>query len=287
MDKNNRKPCILVTGGGTGLGNSIVSKLSSYEKVFYFGRRVEAIQSPHISLSGSNRSPCGLFGDVTDINSLTAVRDAISAQGFTVSVLICNAGVAGPIGKFLETNLEEWQKSSDVNYGGVVNCISVFLPAMLNLEFGRVIHISGGGATTPLRGMTSYSASKAAAVRFIETLSVDYEGSSVTFNSIAPGIIKSRLLAQILDAGESVIGSRLFNQAKKGSSGTEDSTEKAIELIKYLISKDSSHINGKLISAEWDRWWNWKNYKNDLSGDLYTLRRITGRERGVNWGDRN
>ena len=57
-------------------------------------------------------------------------------------------------------------------------------------------------------------------------------------------------------------------------------------MIDFLAGDASSGITGKLISAEWDNWAEWPNHLEDLkSSDLYTLRRITGRDRGQNWGD--
>ena len=63
--------------------------------------------------------------------------------------------------------------------------------------------------------------------------------------------------------------------------------KKACELILFLGSSHSNGISGKLISAKWDNWKNWANYKKNLrNSDLYTLRRITGKDRGLDWGDK-
>jgi 3-oxoacyl-[acyl-carrier protein] reductase len=65
-----------------------------------------------------------------------------------------------------------------------------------------------------------------------------------------------------------------------------DSTKKALELVDFLISKQSSSITGKLISAEWDNWSQWINHEEELNNsDVYTLRRIVGRDRNISWGD--
>tara|TARA_B100001105_G_scaffold156714_1_gene125903 strand:+ start:43 stop:216 length:174 start_codon:yes stop_codon:yes gene_type:complete len=55
----------------------------------------------------------------------------------------------------------------------------------------------------------------------------------------------------------------------------------------FLGSKYSDGIRGKLISALWDDWKNWVNYKQLLqNSDAYTLRRIVGKDRGFEWGDK-
>lgn len=59
-----------------------------------------------------------------------------------------------------------------------------------------------------------------------------------------------------------------------------------LELCKFLTSSESKGITGKLISAEWDNWEKWPMHLNKLqNSDLYTLRRITGDDRGETWGD--
>jgi NAD(P)-dependent dehydrogenase (short-subunit alcohol dehydrogenase family) len=134
--------------------------------------------------------------------------------------------------------------------------------------------------------MSSYAASKAAAVRFIETLSLEYEDSDITFNSIAPGMLKTKLLDQMLDAGPNRIGENLFKKSLYKADMSSDSTEKALELMDFLTSNISAGITGRLISADWDNWAEWPNNLEELKNtDLYTLRRITGRDRGQLWGD--
>jgi len=60
----------------------------------------------------------------------------------------------------------------------------------------------------------------------------------------------------------------------------------AAGLCVFLASAASDGITGKLISAPWDRWWDWPAHIEELSrSDAYTLRRIAGRERGMGWGD--
>ena len=64
-------------------------------------------------------------------------------------------------------------------------------------------------------------------------------------------------------------------------------TQKPIDLINFLIQKEHKRINGKLISAVWDNWEIWPEHMDELStSDMYTLRRLSGRDRNADWGDR-
>ena len=59
------------------------------------------------------------------------------------------------------------------------------------------------------------------------------------------------------------------------------------DLVFFLISEQGSKVTGKLISAVWDDWKMWSQHLDELNfSDVYTLRRITGRDRGFDWGDK-
>jgi NAD(P)-dependent dehydrogenase (short-subunit alcohol dehydrogenase family) len=188
--------------------------------------------------------------------------------------------------KFLDNNKQDWAYAFNVNFYGTLNLVYETLNGMIKNGWGRIIHLSGGGAAQPLFGMTSYSASKSAAVRFIETLSLEYKDSGVTFNSIAPGILKTQLLDQMLQAGPSRIGNNLFTRALEIAGKQSDSTNKVLELIDFLTSDRGQGITGKLISAQWDAWQNWHYHIDELQkSDSFTLRRIVGKDRNMHWGD--
>ena len=100
------------------------------------------------------------------------------------------------------------------------------------------------------------------------------------------GMLKTRLLDEMLEAGPERIGTDLFQRSVKKSSDEKDSSVEACELIKFLASEESNGISGRLISAEWDNWREWPKHLSELGeSDLYTLRRISGRDRGQTWGD--
>lgn len=257
--------------------------------VIFCGRGEESVDATLMLLK--NLAPrgqliLGFKSDVTDPSAVAKMFSELDNLEVNVATLICNAGVIGPIAKFLESDLQEWQSAFSINLYGTINLVSMCLPFMIARGTGKVIHISGGGATSPLFGMSSYAASKAAAVRFIETLALEYKGSGVAFNSIAPGMLKTRLLDQMLNAGSERVGRSLFAKSKLITESSRDNSASAIRLVDFLASDASVGITGKLISAEWDRWIEWPNHLDKLdSSDLYTLRRVTGRDRCEDWGD--
>ena len=95
------------------------------------------------------------------------------------------------------------------------------------------------------------------------------------------------MLKEAIKAGPTKVGMKYYKKLlrQKKSGGTP--FKKVCELILFLGSKYSNGIKGKLISALWDDWKNWTENKQLLqNSDVYTLRRIVGKERGFEWGDK-
>ena len=83
-----------------------------------------------------------------------------------IDILVNNAGVYGPKGPFEDNNLQEWKNSFDINFYGSILPIRHLIKHFKTNNYGKVIQLSGGGATSPLPNLSSYAASKAAVVRF-------------------------------------------------------------------------------------------------------------------------
>lgn len=281
-----------ISGGTRGLGLAIAkSFLTAGADVAFCGRdslevaEVEReLQSSHSSIG--QRKIFGLTTDIGDIAQVKTLKADIKKQLGDIDILVCNAGVLGPLNQFLANDLGEWISAFNVNVFGSMFLVHEFLPQMLANGKGKIIQLSGGGAASPLPGLSSYAASKAGVIRFIETLAEEYKDSGVDINAVAPGMLKTRMLNEMLEAGPDSVGLKLYNKSMAKAADENDSTEKACELINFLASGQSDGITGKLISAEWDNWSEWPQHVDELrASDLYTLRRIIGRDRGQTWGD--
>ena len=214
------------------------------------------------------------------------VKWAINELGY-VDVLVNNAGLYGPMGNIETNDWEKWVEAIHINLMGSVLLARAVLGHMKERRRGCIIQVSGGGATNPLPGLSAYAASKAAVVRFAETLALEVKDFGVSVNSIAPGALNTRLLDEVLAAGPDKVGRQFYERslAQKRDGGVPLS--KGAELAVFLVSDTARGITGRLISAVWDHWQEWPNHLDTLAeSDLYTLRRIVGRDRGENWGDR-
>lgn len=158
-------------------------------------------------------------------------------------ILVNNAGVYGPKGEIESVDWAEWIKAIEINVYGSILMSRAVLPHFKWQGYGKVIQLSGGGATTPLPRISAYAVSKAAVVRYAETLAEEVRGTGIDVNSIAPGALNTRMLDEVLDAGPAKVGQafydRSLNQKKSGGSPLGKGADLAVFFWHHLPAMGS------------------------------------------------
>ena len=225
-----------------------------------------------------------VVADVTDLEGCAQVVEMAADAHDGIDVLVNNAGVYGPLGMIDEVEWNEWKRAIEINLYGTACPSQIIFKHFRKRRYGKIINLSGGGATSPLPRISAYAASKAAVVRLTETLALEGLDYNIDVNAVAPGALNTRLMTNLLDAGPEKVGEDFFNRMRKISQRGGEPLSKGAELCVWLGAPDSDGITGKLISAIWDPWQNLQNFRDDLDGkDIYTLRRIVPKDRGLNW----
>jgi 3-oxoacyl-[acyl-carrier protein] reductase len=209
--------------------------------------------------------------------------ERIRGQYGEIGVLICAAGVQGPIGPLAAVNPKLWAEVVEVNLAGTMHVCRAVLPSMIERRRGKIIILAGGGAQEPRPNFSAYAASKAALVRFAETLAEEVGDSNIQVNCMDPGATYTNLTDEIVRAGDAA-GWREVQAATevRGTGGTPP--DRQIQLAMFLASDRSNHISGRLISVE-D---NWKKLESaNMATNLFTLRRVTKSGLGVGVGSDN
>lgn len=277
----------IVTGASMGLGKAIAEAfLKAGANVFLCARTEAPLLETQAELS-EKFPERKVFAQPCDVSNETQVSELFSAASRAfrdIHVLVLNAGVYGPMGPIETVDLTEWRRAMDINlYGVLLPCRSA-IPHFKAANKGKIVVLSGGGATNPLPNISAYAASKAAVIRLIETLAIECKDTHIDINGIAPGALATRMMDEVLAAGPEKVGQEFFekNVAWKQNGGTP--LELAAEVAVYLASRASDGITGKLISAPWDPWKTLHEHLEDLQKtDVYTLRRITPKDRGMTW----
>jgi len=290
MQKNLAGRQAIITGANQGFGLEIARKfVFAGADLMLCARNASMLEEACGELVGMASSGQKIVTQVADVSVESDVRSVV-AQTLKLlggcQILVNNAGVYGPKGEIESVEWADWMKAIEINVYGSVLMTRAVLPHFKAQGYGKLIQVSGGGATNPLPRISAYAVSKAAIVRFAETLAEEVRGTGIDVNCIAPGALNTRMLDEILQAGPDKVGQAFYERSVKQKETGGAPLNKGADLALFLASSASDGITAKLISAVWDNWADWPKHLNELSkSDVYTLRRITGRDRGFVWGD--
>jgi 3-oxoacyl-[acyl-carrier protein] reductase len=281
----------LITGASQGLGAEIARHyVLNGASVMLCARDADKLADQERSLASllaPNARIVTMAGDVGEPRDVDRIFERIRSEFSRLDILVNNAGIYGPMGKIEEVGWDEWVDAIRINLLGLVYVSRAAMPIFRAQRYGKIVNISGGGAANPMPAITAYAASKAGVVRFTESLAFECKDDHIDVNAIAPGALVTRMMDQLIEAGPSRVGEQFFNRMKRIAE--EGGTPLAVgaALCVFLGSAESDGITGKLIAAQWDRWEDWPKHLEELNAsDVYTLRRITGRDRNKEWGDR-
>jgi len=281
----------LITGANQGLGLAIARAYVQAGASVMLCARDEVLlaraRDEVAALARPDQRVLAMRADVSDPADVEALVAATIVQLEAFQVLVNNAGVYGPMGGIDEVDWSEWTRAMDININGSVLPLRAVLPHFRKQQYGKVVQLSGGGATNPLPRITAYAASKAAIVRLAESVALDVKDDGIDVNSIAPGALNTRMMDQLLAAGAEAVGEGFYERMKKTADGGTTPLEVGAALAVYLGSAASDGITGRLLSAPWDPWDALQQHRGDLdASDIYTLRRIVPKDRGKEWGEK-
>jgi len=280
----------IITGASQGLGFEIAKQfVKEGANVMLCARTAEPLllaQQELLELANGQSKVLAQTADVSSLDQMNALVTTTLAEFGKIDILVANAGIYGTKGPIEEIDWDEWSNAIDINLKGTVLQCRAVLTHFKQMRYGKIIILSGGGATKPMPNLSAYAASKAGVVRFAETLAEEVKEFNIDVNTVAPGALNTRLLDEILDAGPDKVGKEFYEQSIKQKQNGGTSLERGAALCTFLASAASDAITGRLISAVWDPWGKLMNHLEELKhSDIYTLRRITPADRGKEWSD--
>lgn len=281
----------LITGASQGLGLEIARHYlrAGASGVCICARESAALAAAErelAALAGDGQVVFAQSADVADGADVQRLADSALARFPQLTILVNNAGIYGPKGALEDVEWEAWRRTLEINLFGSVMLARTLAGHFKRRGYGKVIQLSGGGATKPMPGLSAYAASKAAVVRFAETLAEELRPYRIDVNALAPGGLNTRMLDEVLAAGPERVGERYYEQALEQQRSGGDPPSRGAELATWLGSAASDGVSGKLISAVWDPWSELAEHRDELNSDVYTLRRIVPSDRGFDWGER-
>jgi NAD(P)-dependent dehydrogenase (short-subunit alcohol dehydrogenase family) len=277
---------VLITGASLGLGRAIARTCAAQgAHLFLCARGAEELERTRAELTAKARPGQTIAAMAADVSKPEEVAALMAAALKTLPALhglVNNAGVYGPQGPIEETDWNDWVKAIEINLLGTAFLCRAAILAMRARGYGKIVNLSGGGASAPLPHFSAYAASKGAIVHLTETLAHELKGSGVDVNAVAPGPLNTRLLDQALAAGPEKVGADFHAKSLKQKKDGGADPNRGAALCAYLLSSASDGITGRLVSALWDPWETLGERRAELdASDLYTLRRVVPKDGGA------
>jgi 3-oxoacyl-[acyl-carrier protein] reductase len=230
----------LVTGASRGIGRAIAEVLGKKGYIIAgtatSEKGAEAI-STYLQQAGINGK--GYMLNICDDESVAAVYAKVTEDSSAPSILVNNAAVTDD-NLFLRMKPEQWNKVIDTNLNSVYRMTKACLRAMLKQRFGRVITITSVVGVSGNPGQANYCAAKAGVIGFSKSLGQEMAAKNITFNTIAPGFIKTDMTDALTEQQQEAI---LTQIPMKRMGGPEDIAHS----VAFLASDEAAYITGQTL----------------------------------------
>jgi len=185
---------LVVTGGGSGIGQALVKELLGR------GARVAALDIREAGLrvtadlvgATSDRLTTHMI-DISDREAVQALPPAVIEAHGQVDGLVNCAGIIQPFVRFNDLDYEAIDRIVNVNLYGTINMTKAFLPHLLERPGAHIVNVSSMGGFVPVPGQTMYGATKAAVMLFTEGLQSELTGTCVRVTVVFPGAVATNI----------------------------------------------------------------------------------------------
>jgi short-subunit dehydrogenase len=185
---------VIITGASSGIGAALARHYAAGGFTLgLIARRAAALQEFAAQLS----APVQIFPvDVRDSAAMRAAANTFLAHHGCPDIVIANAGVSTGTLTELPEDLAAFKDVLDINVLGMVNTFQPFIAAMRAAGRGTLVGIASVAGYRGLPGAAAYSASKAAAISYLESLRVELRASGIKVVTICPGYIATPMTAR-------------------------------------------------------------------------------------------
>lgn len=236
----------IVTGSGRGIGRAIAEGLAAAgDSVAVLARSRDEVAETADRIRGAGGRAIAVAADVTDRRALERAVVQTERELGPVDLLVNNAAVATPTGPAWEVDPEAWWRTVEVNLRGPFLCSRAVLPGMVARRRGRIVNVVAVAAYLTSPFMSAYAGSKAALVRFTDTLAAETREHGISVFAVRPGLVQTRMQ-------EELTASPYLQRRRGGQAPELVPPERAAEAVVFLASGRADALTGRFIDVTRD-----------------------------------
>ncbi|HSI55165.1 MAG TPA: SDR family NAD(P)-dependent oxidoreductase [Ramlibacter sp.] len=234
----------VVTGGATGLGFAIASRLiASGGSVTLWDRDMATAQKAAKEL-GAKASAVEL--DVAKHESVQAAVKATLVHSPRIDALVNSAGITGPNAKVWDYPVDAWREVMEINLNGLFYCCREIVPVMQAAGYGRIVNIASVAGKEGNPNASAYSASKAGVIALTKSLGKELADTGVRVNCVTPAAVKPGMFSQMTEQHIQFMLSKI----PMGRFGTP---EEIAAMVCWLCTEDCSFTTGGVFDLSGGR----------------------------------
>jgi 7-alpha-hydroxysteroid dehydrogenase len=238
----------LVTGGGSGIGKGVAAAVvAAGGNAMLIGRNADRLAgaADEIKAAGDAGSVRYEPADVTNEEQVARVVDAATAWTGRLHGVVHCAGGSETIGPVTQIDSEAWRRTVDLNINGTMYVLKHSAREMVRGGGGSFIGISSIAASNTHRWFGAYGVSKAGIDHLMQLAADELGASWVRVNCIRPGLIRTELVAPVLESPELSADYAACTPLPRPGE-VEDIANAAL----FLLSDASSFITGQVINVD-------------------------------------
>ena len=234
----------IVTGGASGIGREIAPRLAAAgAAVLVADRDAAGADAVAGEIAASGGRVLGWEVDVRDPAGCEALISAAREAFGRLDALVTSAGIARSQ-PFLQTSLELWQETLDVNLTGTFLCCQAAAPAMIATGGGRIITFTSVSGQRGGTSRAAYGASKGGVITLTRVMAVELAQHNITVNAIAPGPIETPMASALHTAADRAAWLGSVPAQRYGTPA-----EVAAAVV-FLASDEASYITGHVLNVD-------------------------------------
>lgn len=237
----------IVTGAGRGIGRDAALAIAAEgATVAAVARTQSDLDETVAMIENKGGKAISLSRDLTDIDQVQSMVDAVVEQFGRIDILVNNAGVGGTTANMNDITMDEWNKVLSTNLTAPFLLCKKVIPVMEAQGGGTIVNIASMASTGAGRGGLAYTSAKHGLLGLTRQMALDHGHTGIRINAVLPGPIQTDMIARVLAIPQHPVCMKI----KMSPAARAGQPEEVAKAAVFLASDDSSYIHGAALAVD-------------------------------------